>query len=619
MTEPGAPSDETPAQTHDVATGVATQTLLNLFMLEGGQWRPVPAADVPDLAAEGEDFVAVIPFPDLRAVLLVGVQHLSPTHRHRFRLPAELAVAGGNPVAVGFDTLAGMLVDQIGDTGEGDALSAGGTRGPDPTALLAEIRHSVASVGSFLAARDEEIDALWDAEPMSFIASEQALLLGHDMHPTPKSRLQMSAEQIDAYGPESAARFQLHWLAVGPSLVEHDSALDTRAPQLTEQLLRDDPAVDVAALDAALEPLGERVLLPAHPWELGYLREHDDVAAALLADGQITDLGPLGSPVSATSSVRTVYEPAWPWQLKLSLHVRVTNALRVTRERELLRAVEGARLLGSEVGERVAEIAPDLVFLREPAFLLVRHGGELINGFSVLLRENRWTEDAGGDDVSAIAVLCQRHPYGGRSRLAQIVSALAAREGRSEDEVARAWFERYAEVVIVPLVRLYLELGLCLEPHQQNVLLELDGGLPARAVYRDGRIFHRAAAHDDLVAVVPGLGEGSDSGLEEQLAEAHLIHYLFLNNALGVVSALGSAGLADEPQLLRDLRALLERERERESRYPATVLDRLIDDETWPVKGNLRARLNDLDELSGGILNSTIFVSILNPLLSVSR
>jgi len=49
------------------------------------------------------------------------------------------------------------------------------------------------------------------------------------------------------------------------------------------------------------------------------------------------------------------------------------------------------------------------------------------------------------------------------------------------------------------------------------------------------------------------------------------------------------------------------------------VLDRLIGDETWPVKANLRARLNSLDELSGGILNSTVFVSILNPLLSVGK
>jgi siderophore synthetase component len=317
--------------------------------------------------------------------------------------------------------------------------------------------------------------------------------------------------------------------------------------------------------------------------------------------------------------MRTVYSPAWPWQLKFSLHVQVTNALRVMRERELRRAVEGARLLDSAVGERMTEIAPELVILSEPAYLLVRHGGEPINGFSVLLRENRWTEDDGADDVSAIAVLCQRHPYGGRSRLAQIVGARAEREGRSEQQAARAWFERYAEVVVVPILRLCLDLGLCLEPHQQSVLVELEDGLPARAVYRDGRIFHRAVAHDDLAAIVPGLGENSDSGLDEQTAEERLIHYLFLNNALGVVSALGSAGMADEAQLLRDLRALVERERSNEHRYPATVLDRLIGDETWPVKANLRARLNNLDELSGGILNSTVFVSILNPLRSVGE
>ena len=51
----------------------------------------------------------------------------------------------------------------------------------------------------------------------------------------------------------SAARFALRWLAVDPALVEHDSAAGADAPELTERLLRDDPAVDIAALDAALD------------------------------------------------------------------------------------------------------------------------------------------------------------------------------------------------------------------------------------------------------------------------------------------------------------------------------------------------------------------------------
>ncbi len=618
MTEPSETTPETTtSRAHDAAVLAATETMLNCYMREGGEWRPVPAGDVPDLAQPGDTHLAAMPFEDLRAMLLVGITHLSPTHRHRFRMPVQIAVAGGNPVAVSLDTVAGMLVDQLGDTGLGDDITAAGMRGPDPTAVLYRMRASIKNVSAFLEARDGEIDDLFGPGPLSFIDSEQALLLGHVLHPTPKSRTEMSDAQMLAHAPETAARFQLHWLAVDPSIVEHDSATGTPATELAERLLRDDPAVDGAALDAALEGLGERVLIPAHPWEIAHLLEHDKVVAALVQDGQIVDLGPFGSPVTPTTSVRTVYNADWPWQLKFSLHVRVTNSLRVLPHKELRRGVDAARLAQTEIGERAAEIAPDFAMLQDPAYLTVRHGGQVIDGLSVLLRDNRWK---GGpqEDVSSVTTLCQDHPYGGASRLGQIVAAIAAREGREQDDVAREWFKRYGEVVLVPLVRLYLDLGLCMEPHQQNVLVELEEGWPARGVYRDSQgYFHRQSAHDDITAIVPEAGEQSESVFPEALADQRLVYYPFLNNALGVINALGVAGAIDETALLGDLKALLEAERERGGRYPASLLDRLLDDATWPCKGNLTTRMHDMDELAGDIAEQSAYVKILNPLHGV--
>jgi siderophore synthetase component len=617
MTEPAdtTSSETTASRAHDAAVKAATETMLNCYMREGGEWRPVPAGDVPDLAQPGDTHLAALPFTDLRAMLLVGVRHLSPTHRHRFRIPVHIAVAGGSPMAVNLDTVAGMLVDELGDTGLGDEPSAPGRRGPDPTAVLNRMRASVRAVSSFLAARDGEIDDLWSAAPLTFIASEQAQLLGHVLHPAPKSRTEMSDEQLLAYAPETAAQFQLHWLAVDAGLVEHDSATGTPAPELTERLLRDDPAVDGAALDAALEGLGERILVPVHPWEIEHLREHDKVVAALIEDGQIVELGPLGSAVTPTTSVRTVYNADWPWQLKLSLHVRVTNALRVSQPRELRRGVEAARLLQTELGERAAEVAPGLVLLADPAYLSVRHGGDVINGLSVVLRDNRWRTGA-AQDVSSLTTLTQDHPYGGESRLAQIVAAIAEREGRDRSDVAREWFGRYMELVVAPLVRLYTDVGLCLEPHQQNVVLELEDGWPVRAIYRDGQgYFHRAAAHDDIAALAPALAEGDV--FPEELADQRLVYTPFLNNVLGVINALGAAGAIDEAVLLADLKALLERERERGGRYPATLLDRLLDDKTWPCKANLTTRMHDVDEAPGDLAGNASYVELLNPLHGV--
>ena len=606
------------SRARDAAVRASLESLLNCYMREGGACELVAASEMPRLAQPGDSHLAVLPFARSDTTLLVGVRYLSPTRRHRFRLPAQIASGSGDVADASFEAVATLLAGALAGTH--------GAGAPDPTALLARVHASVDAVATFLAAREDEIDALWSAAPLSFAASEQALLLGHMLHPTPKSRSEMSEGDLRAYSPELAARFALHWLAVDAGLVEHDSATGTPAPQLAERLLREDPAVDGAALDAALADRGARVLIPVHPWELAHLRKHDAVVAALLADGAIFDLGPLGTPVAATTSVRTVQHPDWPWQLKFSLHVRVTNSQRVTLPKELRRAVEAARLLQTTVGERAATLAPGLVMLQDPAYLAVRHGGELIDGLSVLLRDNRWRGGGAPADVSAVTTLCQDHPYGGRSRLGAIVGAIAQREGRGEAEVARDWFGCYCDVVLVSLLRLFLDLGLCMEPHAQNVLLELDAGWPARAVYRDSQgYFHREAAHADMTAIVPGIGEASESIFPEALADERLVYYPFANNALGVINALGVAGVADERVLLGDLRTLLERERERAragsrgASYPATLLDRLLDDATWPCKANLRTRLHDLDELVGDIASQSVYVRIANPLHGIAE
>jgi siderophore synthetase component len=598
------------SRARESALAAATETLLNCYLREGGTWRVVAADDQPDLAQPGDTHVATLDLPGRTVSLCAGVRYLSATHRHRFRTPVALIARGGDPRDVGFDELAAMLVDALDDDAGrgGDAASHEAAR----AAALERMRASVDAVASFLRAREAQIDDLWSATPTGFIAGEQALLLGHMLHPTPKSRTEMRAADVAAYSPEVEARFQLHWLAVDPRAVEHDSATGTPAPQIAEQLLRGD--IGETALRRALAGLGERALVPAHPWELAHLREHDEAVAALLADGTIADLGPLGSPVTATTSLRTVYNPGWPYQLKFSLHVRVTNSLRVTLPKELLRAVEAARLLQTSLGDRAAAIAPAFVMLQDPAYLAVRHDGRLVDGLSVLLRDNRWPAGSQAD-VSALTTLCQDHPHGGRSRLGQLVAAIAERSGDIEAGVARAWFQRYCGVVVVSLLRLFGDLGLCMEPHQQNVLLELEEGWPARAVYRDSQgYFHREAAHDDIAAIMPGIGETSESIFPEALADERLVYYPFVNNALGVVNALGVAGCADEADLLRDLRALLERERRRGGRYPGTLLDRLLDDESWPCKGNLRTRMADLDELTGDFASQSVYVRIPNPL-----
>ncbi len=588
---PHSPREDVPqTRGYQAAVSAATEALLNCYTREGGEWRPVPAAGVPEFAEEGDEFVAVLPFPDERTAVLAGVRHLSPTHRHRFRTPAYVAMAGGKPWSIGIDTLMGMLADELGSAGSvyDDDVSAAGTRGPDPTFLLARVRQHVTTLGAFLDAREADVERLWSADPLRFVDSEQAGLLGHMAHPAAKSRWELGPEQTAAYAPEAQARFALRWLAVDPALVHSDSAASAPAAQLTERLLREDPAVDGAALDAALSEHGERVLLPVHPWELAYLRERDDVAA-LLADGRIVELGELGGEVAPTASLATVYNPDWAWQLTFPLHVRLTADTAVTAPADLQRGVDAARRIAGEVGTAAAAIAPALTLLQDPAFLAVVVDGTPVEGLSVQLRENRWRADS-STDVSAVEVLVQDHPFAGTSRLGQIVARLAEQAARPRADVAREWFARYAEVAIVPLLRVYGELGLSLRSDQQGTLVELEDGWPARCVLRDaGATIVGQAAHDDIAVGGAGIGEGP-----------------FLDNALGVVNALGVAGAIDEIELLADLKALLERERERGD-GAATLLQRLLSSATWPCKAQMRSQMHE----------EATYIAIPNPLHGV--
>lgn len=577
------------------AATATVHAFLNCYLRETDGWRIVSNA-------------VRVPLSTRRSELVVDLEYRSPTLRHRFRLPARLETNGMPTGPVSAATAVAMLIDELAVTARAD--ESGGVD------LLARVVDSMSAIGHSLDTRRGEVERLWAAGPLTFEESEQALLIGHMVHPTPKSRADMTEAERDRYSPETAGRFPLHWLAVDPEWVHHDSATGTSAIEMARRLVESDPRIDPAALDRRLAEtgLGGRVLMPAHPWEAAYLAL-DGATADLFDSGVVVDLGPLGSDVVPTTSVRTVI--AGTWQLKFSLHVRVTNSMRVTLPKELGRAVEAARLAQSALAPLVADAAPAFTLIQDPAFLTVRRpDGTVESGFSVLFRERSW--DSGSSDITALTTLCQDHPFvARRSRLGNIVESIATRDNRAVHDVGREWFGRFSDIVVRSLVRLYGDVGLCFKAHQQNMLVELVDGWPVRGLYRDSQgYFHRELAHADMVELIPGLGEVTESIFPEDLADERLVYYLFLNMTLGVVNALGVAGVADERVLLADLRRLLTDERDRGGRYPLTLVDRLLDDERWPCKGNLRTRFGGLDELVGDIATQSVYVTIPNPLWS---
>ncbi|CAM5602054.1 IucA/IucC family protein [Streptomyces violaceorubidus] len=118
------------------------------------------------------------------------------------------------------------------------ARETAGAPGPDGPDLVARVADSVRRTAVFLrdraegAAPEGHRDGPGDRSgPDRFLAAEQALLLGHPLHPTPKSREGLTEAEAHRYSPELRGSFPLHWLAVAPSRARHRLGLDrTRAP-----------------------------------------------------------------------------------------------------------------------------------------------------------------------------------------------------------------------------------------------------------------------------------------------------------------------------------------------------------------------------------------------------
>jgi siderophore synthetase component len=597
---------------HIVAQAAAVETLLRCWVRETDQ--PAPA-----------DGVLRIPLPASATALLVPVRYWSPTGWHRFGLP-RLADAPDHAPPADAITVAALLsretsADGTG-TGHGDGHSHG-DRGVDGVELVAGVADSLRRVTSFLSFLSDRRDPPDDGRDL-FLDAEQSLVLGHPLHPTPKSREGLSEAEARLYSPEARGSFPLHWMAVSPSVLATDSAWTERGRRVTAARL----TARLAGTDVPL-PDGY-ALLPLHPWQAREIR-HRPQTAALLDSGLLRDLGTRGTPWHPTSSVRTVYQTTAPAMLKLSLGVRITNSRRENLRKELHRGVEVHRLLRSGLAQQWRAVHPCFDIVRDPAWIAVDGSdGAPLSGLDVVIRHNPFSSS---DDVSCVAGLVSPRPCSParpgttpdhsemhgpvlRSRLAEVVTRLARRTGRPRGAVAAEWFLRYLQHVVRPVLWLDGEAGIALEAHQQNTLLLLDAdGWPAGGRYRDNQGYYfRESRRADLDARLPGIGERSDTFVCDEVTDERFVYYLAVNNVLGLIGAFGSQGLADERLLLAAFRRFLGNVASGPARLRSSLPTRLLDSPVLRCKANLLTRLHGLDELVGPVDTQSVYVTIANPL-----
>ncbi|WP_354642541.1 IucA/IucC family protein [Kitasatospora camelliae] len=518
------------------------------------------------------------------ARLAAPVRYWSPCGWHRFGPVGLLTASGADPVdAV---TAAALIAGAAGERpGAGQVAD-----------LAARVADSVGRTTDILGHR--RTTPATDAGP--FLRAEQALLLGHPLHPTPKSRDGLGPAQGAAYSPELHGSFPLHWFAVDRELLAVGSAAGRPAEEITAELYgRPD-----------LLPPGTAAL-PLHPWQAREAALRPAVAR-LLERGLLHDLGPAGEPWHPTSSVRTVYRPGTPWMLKLSLGLRITNSRRENLRKELHRGTEVHRLLESGLGAEWRAEHPGFDIVRDPAWVGVDHPtlGDP-SGLDTVLRQQPFGP---ADRAACVAGLVAEQPFGRvDSQLAGLITELAARAGRPEATVAAEWFLRYLDAVVLPILWLDGRAGIALEAHQQNSLVLLDAeGWPVGGRYRDNQGYYfRASQADRLSARLPGIGDASDTFVPDAVADERFAYYLGINHVLGLIGAFGSQRLADERVLLAAFRRFLAGPRA--AATGSALPEHLLHSPTLRCKANLLTRLNGLDELVGPVASQSVYVGIDNP------
>ncbi|MGY0216162.1 IucA/IucC family protein [Endozoicomonadaceae bacterium StTr2] len=574
---------------------------LNALVREWDGWSWVPAEAVSEINSEARAAIS-IPVKNTRDVIYICLQHQSVCGRHRFLFPFLL----GNRKQQIKRTLTFPELVQI--------LSESQSLWPvDEQArsiFLSRVSSSIENTATALRERRADLSDIYSSVTR-FQDSEQSLLAGHSVHPTPKSRDQMTAGDARRFVPEFGRGFRLHWFTVDSTLLEADSVHEKSFDELTRQLAQEDPQLDDRIISEI--PSGH-TLLPAHPWQAEQWLA-TPWFQQLLAEGRLIDCGVYGSEWRATSSVRAVYAPHASFMLKYSLSVRLTNSMRHLLPKEVIRGKEIHQVkYQTEVGKEFRANYPDFDILTEPAHAAIKGpNGEVLPETMMVFRENPFSCEEICNDTELMAVLTQDNPCG-EPRVINRVQQLAAKEGVAVSTVADKWFHEYLRAVVEPLMMAQSNYGLLFGAHQQNILINLKDGYPRKAWFRDCQgTGYSHVARSLLGNDKQDAEDNPEHHVEANLGNRLFTYYLIINSTFGLISALGSDPAIGEQRLLHRFRLFLEKLRDSRPR-DASCLEYILDSPELWSKGNFYCAFNNLNE---NTLNDplAIYHAMKNPLL----
>ena len=582
----------------ELANRLAMQHLVNAYSQETGKvslFEKYQQNSTQLAFSQGLTLLS-LPLSLIQAQLFVPLSYVSRVGRHRIAALPQI-FQKGQKLNFSAAAMVSLLLEELVQQSEGRV---------DAASLVERWIQSRDALQQFLNIRAEDFDALVQAK-QSFIASEQALILGHSMHPAPKSRTGFVHEDWQKYSPEACGQTQLHYWLVAPEYIAEGTALEQAfSIQLKQEIKWHLSESELETLAA----YAHYKLLPLHPWQARYLQSKAWFKS-LKAKLKIIDLGEKAWIFSPTTSVRTLASFNAPWMLKPSLSVMITNSIRVNLAKECHRGEMTHRLWHSELGQSILKQCPSLKAVNDPAWIALQLDGEIIDETICIVRDQPFTPE---QQVTCIASLCQDHPLEERNRFNALFDQIASQQ-KLEDKanIALDWFKTFLNISLSPLMYVYHRYGMAFESHQQNVLVELKDGWPQWLWLRDNQGFYYIEElADEILQQFPELHDKAHAVGSKTLVDERFSYYFFGNTLFGIINAIGATGFVSEQDLLSVLQQHLF---DLLKQYPeSSLIQSLLYQPTLPYKGNLLTRLYELDELIAPVENQSVYIQLANPL-----
>ena len=582
----------------ELANRLAMQHLVNAYSQETGKaslFEKYQQNSTQLAFSQGLTLLS-LPLSLIQAQLFVPLSYVSRVGRHRIAALPQI-FQKGQKLNFSAAAMVSLLLEELVQQSEGHV---------DAASLVERWIQSRDALQQFLNIRAEDFDALVQVE-QGFIESEQALILGHSMHPAPKSRTGFVHEDWQKYSPEACGQTQLHYWLVAPEYIAEGTALEqVFSIQLKQEIKWHLSESELETLAA----YAHYKLLPLHPWQARYLQSKAWFKS-LKAKLKIIDLGEKAWIFSPTTSVRTLASFNAPWMLKPSLSVMITNSIRVNLAKECHRGEMTHRLWHSELGQSILKQCPTLKAVNDPAWIALQLDGEIIDETICIVRDQPFTPE---QQVTCIASLCQDHPVEERNRFNALFDQIASQQKLNDKaQIAHDWFKTFLNISLSPLMYVYHRYGMAFESHQQNVLVELKDGWPQWLWLRDNQGFYYIEElADEILQQFPELNDKAHAVGSKAFVDERFSYYFFGNTLFGIINAIGATGFVSEQDLLSVLQQHLF---DLLKQYPeSSLIQSLLYQPTLPYKGNLLTRLYELDELIAPVENQSVYIQLANPL-----